>query len=88
MSGECDKCGEKDLENECNVGEISGNTCEFVMKQLPEMLKGPKFVKTMIEVFTLCISETLKAGYCPQHYKDAIEEVNFLITTDLNVKDE
>lgn len=71
------------VDSECNIGEIAGNTCEFVMGQLPEEKKGVDFIKTMIEIFTLCISETIKAGYCSSHYKEALEEANLMIKTDL-----
>ena len=65
MTSGCDNC----RENDCDLGEIAGNTLLFVMKQLPPELKGINFTKTMIEIFTLCI----------------IEEVNLLIKKDLNL---
>lgn len=50
--------------------------------------KGPKFVKDSIEALTLSLSEIIKAGYCPEHHKNALEEAVLLMKKDLGLQNE
>ena len=44
-----------------------------------------EFTRQCMEVLTLCMSELIRASYCPSHYQDGIDEMVKQIKEDLKL---
>lgn len=77
------------MENETvDIEEISGDVLMYVMKRFTSKIKGKQFIETSIEIFTLCLSEIIKAGYCRSHYQNALEKCIEKMIEDLQLNTE
>jgi hypothetical protein len=76
------------MEKELNIGELAGDTMQFIMQKTDYLPVGKDCVKVYLGILTLCISEVIKASYCPSHYSQALENCYDQIMQDFdNVED-
>lgn len=68
------------------TSERAGKTLEYIMKIVTDK-QGKEFIDECLQILTLCTSEIIKAGFCPDHYESAINEVLRQIKSDFEVKD-
>jgi len=74
------------MSDEYDVGLIASEIVQFAMQKIPPHLKGNQFSKVMIEIFSLCTSETISAAYCKHHFIDALQMNIDLIRNDLGLE--